>query len=75
MFSEERIKEQIVHLSVHLSLLELLKSAQVEQELKENIMNKNLFCGYFAACFDLPHALSTLLESVLKIQPGLLFGR
>lgn len=74
MFSEERIKEQIVRLSVHLSL-ELLKSAQVEQELKENIMNKNLFCGYFAACFDLPHSLSTLLESVLKIKPGLLFGR
>lgn len=74
MFSEERIKEQIVRLSVHLSL-ELLKSAQVEQELKENIMNKNLFCGYFAACFDLPHSLSTLLESVLKIKLGLLFGR
>lgn len=61
VFSGERFREQAIRLNVHSSLADLLKSAQVEQKWKENIMSIMLFS---ATCFNLLHFLAMLLESV-----------
>lgn len=47
MFTGERIREQVIHLDVHPSLVMLLKGTQVEQERTESL-NKLLFSQNFA---------------------------